>query len=361
MSACVSALRAQHHLLLWLSFLLSACVVNPVPTPGSAGSATSAPGGGVDRTKATDAAAQNAADAGAFATSADAADGAAPPAAPVAGSLVEATATQAGVSGAFGGHYAAFAAGAPSTGRLVVLLPDTAEIPSHYTAVAQIAAQRGNRVLVLAYPNAPAAASLCGQDAGCFEYVRHETLDGQDRSPKVTVDFANSVEQRLASALHWLDQNRKGEGWGGYVNGSTPDWAKIVLAGHGEGADLAGFIGKKKSLARVVLLAGPGDATAVGPATWLASKAVTAASSYFALAHTADPGFKAISANWVALGVGPSCTAIVDQKTFSGARCLTLSTQVQSPHAAVATDAAQAMDAGGTLLLQPTYWYLFAP
>lgn len=335
--------RAALWLIVLLALSLGGCVVNPVPTPGS-GSTTSL---------ATDTSTGKANDAGAD-LGGTAEDTTAAPNSDAVDSFVPATNTQTGVSGEFGDHLAIFDAQVPSSGKLVVLLPDSAMQPKDYTKLLWAAAQRGHRVLGLAYPANPSTASLCGENSTCYEYVRHEVLDGQDRSDKLKVGFNNCIEQRLALALQWLAKNRPGQGWGNYVAGSTPLWQNIVVAGHGEGAGHAGFIGKVRKVARVILLQGPADSTAKGPAAWIASSAQTPANLWFGLSDKTATGFDGISANWIALGLGTSWSPVTGLGAFGSAHGVV-------SESAVAADAELKTGSDGDPEPMPAWWYLFTP
>ncbi len=331
----------------WLMVLLllgqGGCVVNPVPTPGTS-SATSltADSGTTGADTAT----------GDMAGSAE--DTAAAPNSDAVDSFVPATNTQTGVSGEFGDHLAIFDAQVPSSGELVVLLPDTGMQPKDYSKILWTAAQRGHRVLGLAYPANPSTASLCGQSSTCYEYVRHEVLDGQDRSDKVKVGFNNCIEQRLALALQWLAKHRPGQGWGNFVAGSTPLWQDIVIVGHGEGAGHAGFIAKVRKVSRAVLLQGPTDSTAQGPAAWIASSAQTPASQWFGLANKTASDFDVISANWIALGLGTSWSPVAGLGAFGSAHGVV-------SESGVAADGELKIGGDGDPLPFPAWWYLFTP
>ncbi|MBI5609453.1 MAG: hypothetical protein HY902_11295 [Deltaproteobacteria bacterium] len=337
--------RALVWLIGWLVLIPAGCVVNPVPTPGSGGTTVLAgdTGGGIGKTNDAAADLGGTADDATAAPNSDALD-----------SFVPATDTQTGVSGEFGDHLAIFDPAVPSSGDLVVLLPGSNMQPKDYSKILWVAAQRGHRVLGLAYPANPSAASLCGENSTCYEYVRHEVLDGQDRSDKIKVGFNNCIEQRLALALQWLVKHRPGQGWGNYVAGSTPLWQNIVVVGHGEGAGHAGFIGKVRKVARVVLLQGPLDSTAQGPAAWIASAAQTPASAWFGLADKTAGDFNKISANWIALGLGTSWSPVTGLGAFGSAHGVVS----ESP---VAADAELQAGSDGDPAPMPAWWYLFTP
>ncbi len=334
--------RRSAHFLSWLVWLLAmgatSCVVNPVPTPAAGGTtslaADATSGGATDNGSQDDA-------------TASAKDTAYVPDATAVESFVPATATQAGVSGIFGDHVAIYEPGVPSSGKLVVLLPNRDLQPKDYTQILRIAAQRGHRVLGLAYPSTN-AAQVCKIDGNCYEYLHHETLDGQDHSDKVVVGYNNCIEQRLAFALQWLVNYRPGQGWGSYVSGNTPLWQSIIIVGDGEGAGQAGFIGKVRSVARVVLLQGPLDSTPQGPAAWIASSAQTPASAWYGLADNTSSDFSTISANWLAIGLGSSQSPVSTLGAFGSAHGLV----TDGPLTPASVDDPD---------LKPAWWYLFTP
>ena len=259
------------------ALLLPSCLVNPVPTPGSA--STFIPGDVAlgDAAAGTDA--QAAPDASGDAQAA------------VSLVHVTATATDSAVDAAVGGgvHLAAVATAVLATGELAVLLPDTGMAPTQYQALASALAEQGHRVLVLATPVSALAA--CAGDDTCLDLARQELLDGQDRTAKVTVTSADCLQNRLVKALAWLDKNRPGENWGTFYSGSTPVWSQIAIAGHGEGASEAAMVALHQAVWRVALLAGPTDGASGQAASWLAGTGPTDATAWRAFSHTPGPGF----------------------------------------------------------------------
>ncbi|MSP91706.1 MAG: hypothetical protein EXR79_07865 [Myxococcales bacterium] len=321
-----------------LCVLLARCAVNPVPTPAAPQATAS-----TDAAAAVDSVQY---DGAVLATPADAAptDGAAAAdakptsAVPVVGFLAV-TATDAATDPQFGDHVTASLSNTLGSGRLVVFLAGTGATPKDYEALATEAARVGHRVLALAYPNNPSVASLCGEDSTCYEYVRHEVLDGQNRSPKIAIQSVDSIQHRLVAALQYLAKARPAEGWGSFVQGSALQWSLITVAGHSQGAGHAAFIGRQYSVARVAMFAGVVDATAMGPAAWVNNLHATPAAKYFGFVHTADPVYAKVSANWTALGLGATRTDV--GKTpgpWNTAQALVTSAPAVVPHNAVAVD-----------------------
>jgi hypothetical protein len=68
----------------------------------------------------------------------------------------------------------------------------------------------------------------------------------------------DSIVNRLTKALVAL-----GPPWNQWVKNSQPDWGNIIIAGHSNGADHAGFLAKNFPVARALLFAGSNDM--VGP------------------------------------------------------------------------------------------------
>ncbi len=341
-----------------LALLLPSCLVNPVSTPGSA--STTGPGT-QDALTADTMAGSDDSSASGDTKLGDATDGVSPT---VELATVQATATDAAVDPAIGGgaHTAAVASGVLATGKLVVLLPDAARVPSQYLALATAIAQQGHRVLVLATPVSALAA--CAGDTTCLDLARQEMVDGQDRTPAVTVNLANSLTNRLVKALAALDKSRPGENWGTFYTGMTPLWSQIAIAGHGEGASQAAMVAMHQAVWRAVGLAGPVDGSGSNAAAWLAAGAATDATAWRAFSHTKDPASAIIAAAWLAMGLGSSDAAVsVDgsQQPGTTVQLLTTSATVADPHAAIAVDGALPADASAAQHLRNAWKILFLP
>ena len=299
-----------------LALVLAACTVNPVPTPaapqGVAGTdavaTRSDASAAADGPTTGDLALAPAGDAAAE-DGATASDAKPTGPTPVVG-FVPVTLTDAAIDPQFGDHCVASLPNTLGSGRLVVFLPGTGAAPKDYQPIVTEAARMGHRALGLAYPNDQAVAALCGEESTCYEFVRHEVLDGQNRSPKVAIKLVDSIQHRLVAALQHLDKARPAEGWGSFLSGSTLKWAQVTVAGHSLGAGHAAFIGRQYSVARVAMFAGVVDSTAMGPAAWVNNLHATPAAKYFGLAHTADTVYAKINANWTALGLGATRTDI---------------------------------------------------
>lgn len=367
-----------HRLFLLVAFLpglaLTACVVNPVPTPSAPAAAT----GNVDTNArvqgAKDGGVAGGADASADANAFDhaatdataAADAAQADVAPQVPTVLPfaPSATDPGMTPG-PPHQAVRVSGPLPSGRLVLFMAGTASQPAHYGLLLAEAARMGHLVLGLSYPNGEAVGTLCGDDLACYEPVRHELLDGVDRTGKVTVKYADGIENRLIKALLWLEQNDPGHGWGNFLQSGKPQWQDIVAAGLSQGAGQAAFIGKLYPVAKVAMLSGVVDGSSKGPAFWVTNNHATPTAKYAGFAHVDDALWPRIHANWTALGMGSKGTWFdVDEAKLPyppGTAQLTSDLPLQAPHAATGADAATPKDAGGEPRYRHAWRHLLSP
>jgi hypothetical protein len=197
--------------------------------------------------------------------------------------------------------------------RLLVFLPGTGAIPRNYRLILIEAAAQGYHAIGLSYPNETAVGDLCNMSQptslSCPGDVRRERLEGIDLSALVSIDRANSIENRLIKALKLLHSIAPTDGWGQYVSGDTLHWRNFSVAGHSQGSGFAAYIGKNRRVFRVGMFGGPSDyviALAQVP-TWLtfgASK--TPASSFYGLTSPLDElnVYPLVQSIWVQLGLG---------------------------------------------------------
>ena len=128
---------------------------------------------------------------------------------------------------------------------------------------------------------------------------------GNGRHFWVEFKTADGLEQRLQHALLWLQDNATTQGFGGFLSGGQPDWAQLVIVGHGDSAGTAMMVGAKHTVARVALVAGPGDHDSQGAAAWLATHE-TQSADISGFSSTNDAHWDWISQAWTALGLGGS-------------------------------------------------------
>lgn len=331
----------------WLvALLLPGCLINPVPTPGAATTSQVATDVGHAKDNATGMD-STAADAGAQAGGTD--TQAFDPSASLTPTFVTVDPVQADSAATPGDvHTAGVAPQAVPTGKLVVFLPAPGHKSAEYQLLLTEAARLGHRALALAGPWDADVAALCGPNVGCLEAVRRELLDGEDHSGKVTVKYADSLENRLAHALLWLQDHQTEAGWGQFLDGAKPAWSQVIVAGHGQGAAEAMMVATWHSVSRVALLGGPADADAQGPAPWLATHQ-TPSSQIHGFCHTQDPQAAQVLQAWTALGLGGKADRVDVDATkppYYDLRQLTTGVAADQPQDVIATDGATPVQAG---------------
>ncbi|MCE9601573.1 MAG: hypothetical protein K8S21_05070 [Gemmatimonadetes bacterium] len=205
-------------------------------------------------------------------------------------------------------HFVNRATDVSSVGRLFVFLPGTGAIAQNYRSIVFEAARAGYHAIGLSYPNTQAVGTAClGQPTVCYAEVRSEVLTGEASSLLVTVDRANSIENRLVKLLRYMRSADAAGNWGQYLAGdSAVVWAKVSIAGHSQGGGHALFIAKRYAVWRATAYASAGDLLpGGGAAPWVALPFATASSAMFGFISTADELVSPTEAlaRWTALGM----------------------------------------------------------
>ena len=264
-------------------------------------------------------------------------------------------------------------------GKLFVMLPGTGGVPRFYREIVRTGVTRGYHGIGLTYPNDISVGDRCAPstDPDCAGKVRREVVTGEDTSPLIAIPRAESIAGRLTSLLGYLERTYPGEGWGQFLVGGQPDWAKIVVAGHSQGGGHAAFMAKLFSLERSVMFSAPGD---TGPApgsnaTWYTLPNATALSRQYGFSHTGDGliPFGSVLLNWRAIGIDQFGAAVsVDGAVapFGGSHQLSTSLGpnptalglVLAPqHSSPVLDAATPLAVTGEPLYRPVWAYLAFP
>lgn len=235
-------------------------------------------------------------------------------------------------------HYVWLDASRPPNGKLFVFMPGVgpqSPRPCCCQLVPQEAARLGYHVIGLMYPtNVGVGRCLGGGDQECFENVRMEIIDGVDRSGLVDVNRANSIDNRLAKLLMYLDAQFQDEAWSRFLHEGEPKWSQIAVGGHSFGAAQAAVIGKIRHANRVVMIAGPA-AEGAWEAAWN-SIGKTPAAKYFELVHVRDQFTTAIFANFRALDLerfGEPVQVEFSQPPYDGTHILITDLEPQGGYA----------------------------
>ncbi len=200
-------------------------------------------------------------------------------------------ATDACITQRLDSHFVYRATDVAPVDRLFVFLPGTGAIAQNYRLVVLEAARAGYHAIGLSYPNAQAVGTLCAaQPTACYGDARLEILTGQATSADVTVDRANSIENRLVKALLYMRSTDVAGNWGQFLAGDTSVvWAKVSVAGHSQGGGHALFIAKRYAVWRATAYASGGDLLpGGGRAPWVSAPFATDSTALFGFISTAD-------------------------------------------------------------------------
>ena len=164
---------------------------------------------------------------------------------------------------------------APKRDQLAVFLPGTGLCPHAYSRLLADFASHGFFTLGLQYTSgigqqhceaSRAPVGKVSTNLNCTARQRYRVLTGENYSfgafeRHTNVTQPDSISNRIAKALLAL-----GSPWSRWaVNGSTPDWRNIIIAGHSNGADHAAFASKIFPVSRVLLFAGANDQIGSAP------------------------------------------------------------------------------------------------
>jgi hypothetical protein len=176
--------------------------------------------------------------------------------------------------------------------ELLLLIPGTRAVASNTLAVDRVFARWGYHAITLDYENDLLAVTYANStDPTAFERYRDAIVTGAPVCDGVKVDAANSILNRTAKLLVYLDKEDPKGGWDQYVKDGKPVWNRIIAAGHSQGAGHVAYIGKKYETDAVFMFSGPQDYME-GPkkaAPWEAEKSATSPSRFFAFLSAHDP------------------------------------------------------------------------
>lgn len=205
---------------------------------------------------------------------------------------IRASQTESGIPWELSGHQVLYHPTCASKGKLLLYLVGSFDGTINSYKFTTLAASLGYHVIILNYPNNVAARTACGNsaDQNCYAKFREEILFGQDLSSAVDVDSINSVNNRLYRLLEYLSTNYNSENWGQFLSGNEVNWSKLLVAGHSQGGGHAAYLGKLKSLDRIIMFASPNDYSDYynAPAPWTSSSFSSAGSAFFGFNNMLD-------------------------------------------------------------------------
>mgnify|MGYP000448051374 CR=1 FL=1 len=175
--------------------------------------------------------------------------------------------------------------------QLVVFLPGTGGDGRGGKLISQTAADLGYHAVSLSYPSSiPAAICQREVDIDCFEKFRMEIITGEDRSSLISVNRANSIENRLLKLVIYLKSKAPGDGWENFVNSKGElRWENLVLTGQSQGGGHAPLMAKFNKVARVIMYSSPKDYDVQRgrPAAWY-TNGKTPIDRFFSFNHMQD-------------------------------------------------------------------------
>lgn len=283
--------------------------------------------------------------------------------------MVDPQATDPAIGQPLASHYAYLNPDVPQRQQLLIFFPGSCAPPSLYRSFLREAANDGYHAVGLTYPNCPEVNATCNAqqpiDPDCQEKMRLERLDGTDASPLIDVQPPDSILNRAAKLLAYLDANQPADGWGEFLDATVLRWESIAVAGHSQGGGHAANVGRLFAVPRVIMFDWTDVVPFVGAAPWLSKPKATPADLFFALAHEGTfPG--AVALGWDALGV-PAGTVNVDTAAEPFGNLHRLSTAVLDQdgvgdsaalHSAVVLDGVTPLRPDGTPMLAEVWRYL---
>jgi hypothetical protein len=179
------------------------------------------------------------------------------------------------------------------TNKLFLFIGGTGSSSStDYVALRLHAAKLGYHCINLSYPNAVAAGSLANiNDSLVFDKYRQEVCFGTPLSDYVSVDSLNSILTRTSKLLQYLNTTYPSQNWEQFLISSTmPDWSKIIVGGHSQGAGHACYFAKQYDVDRVLMFSGPNDYSNIfsNSAHWLRQNGTTDTNKHFAYLSLLD-------------------------------------------------------------------------
>ena len=158
-------------------------------------------------------------------------------------------------------HYVLFDPRGPASADLLVFMSGTGGAPAGATDFLNIAAAQGDRVVSLAYNDVPAVVAICPRDPdpACSAKVRQRRIFGDPVTGQIDDTPAESIVNRLVKLIAALDRDHPAEGWGAYLTHGAPNWERIAVSGHSQGAGMAAFIAQRQRVARAILFSSPWD------------------------------------------------------------------------------------------------------
>lgn len=194
--------------------------------------------------------------------------------------------------------------------KLLLFLPGTNGVPDRGPKeLFEFAIQQGYKVINLSYINQPAVARICkgdnlDKDINCTEKFRTQRVFGTQLTSLIPDEPQDGIINRFTKLLLYLKENDKKGNWDLYLNGNTPNWDIITVAGQSQGGGMAAFIAKKKRVNRIITFSGGWDFSKDNEiAQWYSSKSITPENRWFGIYHSKEPRAETIAKTYKAMAI----------------------------------------------------------
>lgn len=196
--------------------------------------------------------------------------------------------------------------------------------------------------------------------------VRLEAAIGEDVSDEIDIPKPDSVKERARQFVRWLSQEHPVGRWDQFLtpDGSGMQWDKVILSGASHGSTTAARFAQHQAVDRVVMLCGPRDQDQ----DWQSLPSATPPERYFGFTHVLDGGWTGhhYCRSWELLGLhqfGPVVNVDTATPPYENSRRLNSAADVgndaNKAHSSVTPGSASPKDAGGALLYEPVWRYLY--
>ncbi|HXR15691.1 MAG TPA: hypothetical protein VN777_05710 [Terriglobales bacterium] len=193
------------------------------------------------------------------------------------------------------------------TAPMLLFMAGTSGGPADYMPFLIAGSKAGYRVVGLEYNDEPAVAQICQSrpDATCSGLFREKRIFGNEVFRDIDDTPEESIVNRLVKLVQFMDAQHPGDGWGNYLVNQQPNWSRIAVSGHSQGAGMAAFIAKKYLVARVVLLSSPWDHYGqFGQlAPWIKDSSITPPELWYGAYHKHEHEADTLKRSYKALGV----------------------------------------------------------
>lgn len=200
--------------------------------------------------------------------------------------------TDASIATVHGPHIAVYDPQAQPRHRLLLFLVGTRSKATSSLPIDTAFARWGFHAISLDYEDNVIAVSCAHSlDPSAFGRYRQAIVTGAPVSKQIDVDAANSILNRFQKLLVYLVKHDPNGGWSQFLSNGKPDWSRVIVAGHSQGAGHAAYIGKLFKVDRVLMFSGPQDYmdNLHKPAPWQGRTSATPPSRFFAFLNLKDP------------------------------------------------------------------------